>query len=300
MSNEIQMEENVAPSIPDTQITQIQMVEDIKKLGDLGKTITKQQFRAGLEKLYGLEKGELRQKQHNEVFKAALAIAGRELQEKQEQQKKTDELNGHETNKQKRKRKNKKSKRKRKSNKSKRKKKHKRKRKRNKPWEDDADAWSKKRRKMNSSKSSDTGNRNQRKDTCKAPERRLSKLKKLLKATGLGKPTVYKALKGKTSKDQVGRITQILEDNGVDVSVLSDSAIQKIGEKWALKREMADLGVDLNEPKDDAEGTSRRSRRNITNVSYVTKATNISSDEEQEELEEEYEPSDDDDDYDYC
>eukprot|EP01083_Nonionella_stella_P172514 592283_1 len=312
--------ENVAPS-ECKQFNESGMVKDMKKLWDLGEAQTKRQFRAGLEKMYSLEEGELR-KTHNKVFKAAYAIVKHELEEKQEEEQEQEEpQEPQEQEQQEEEQEIKKKKRK------KKRKKNKKSRKRKRPCSDDDDADCeldntadppKKKRKTNSSKSVDAdadnnskkkATRNRKKSGKKRYAVKLTKLRRLLKVTGLANPKLYKELKGKKNKKQVDDITKILKDNGVETSALSDRAIKKIAEEFALKREMEDLGINLNEPMEEDEGTSMRSRRNRTNVSYVTTTEKIGSDEEdedvvedeeeEEEEEDRYEPSEEDNDYDY-
>eukprot|EP01084_Bolivina_argentea_P249335 417336_1 len=316
--------ENVAPS-ECKQFNESGMVKDMKKLWDLGEAQTKRQFRAGLEKMYSLEEGELR-KTHNKVFKAAYAIVKHELEEKQEEEQEEPQEQEQQEEPQEQEQQEEEQEIKKKKRKKKRKK-NKKSRKRKRPCSDDDDADCeldntadppKKKRKTNSSKSVDAdadnnskkkATRNRKKSGKKRYAVKLTKLRRLLKVTGLANPKLYKELKGKKNKKQVDDITKILKDNGVETSALSDRAIKKIAEEFALKREMEDLGINLNEPMEEDEGTSMRSRRNRTNVSYVTTTEKIGSDEEdedvvedeeeEEEEEDRYEPSEEDNDYDY-
>jgi len=153
-----------------------------------------------------------------------------------------------------------------------------------------------------------------RKKKAKLPyENSLQKLKKLARAVGLANPKMYGKLKAMPSnKKQVDFLKELLTEKEVPITNLSEAAIKKIQADYALKREMAELGIgagggDALETEDGVPLSCRRPKRTRSKVNYKppkyekeSGGNNDGSDEEEyvedeeddEESEEEYEPSD--------
>eukprot|EP01083_Nonionella_stella_P027008 74282_1 len=95
----------------------------------------------------------------------------------------------------------------------------------------------------------------------------------------LGNPKLYKELQDKSMRKQVDVITKILNDNGVQTKSLNEETITKLKQEFALKHEMKELGIDVNDP---VSTSPRKPRRNIKGVSYAYK-----NDEQEEEVDSE-------------
>merc|ERR1712130_276464 len=122
----------------------------------------------------------------------------------------------------------------------------------------------------------------------------LTKLRKILRVCGLANPKLYKELKGKSNKNQVDAIKKLLEENEIPFDNLSDQRIKKLKQEYALKKEMEDLGININtnhdaenEEMEDVTLSSRRSRRNVSKVSYIEKEPEYDENDSQDEAEEE-------------
>ena len=134
---------------------------------------------------------------------------------------------------------------------------------------------------------------------------------------------MYGELKAKSSnKYRVQFLKDLLSEHNVPTSNLSEPAIKKLKEEYALKREMADLGIGCGaengqdlEVEDGVPLSTRRPRRNRNKVDYRqpappkydagsdaegSDAEEYEAAEEEEEAESEesdvYEPSGDDED----
>jgi len=117
--------------------------------------------------------------------------------------------------------------------------------------------------------------RRRRKSTRKPKKRgRLAKLKDLIKAVGLSNPRFYQALKKAGSeRQQILHIEEILDEKEIahDAEALSREAMEETKKKYALQKELNDLG-------DTAKliTTNGRGRRARKKVNYVD---NLSEDE---------------------
>jgi len=146
-----------------------------------------------------------------------------------------------------------------------------------------------------------------RKKKSKQPyENSLQRLKKLARAVGLTNPRMYRKLKAMSSnKKQVDFLRELLAEHDVPTNNLSESAIKKIQEEYALKREMAELGIVAGSgaAEDGVPLSCRRPKRTRSKVNYKPPKYEKGSDsdgeeeyvdeeEEESEEEEEYMPSD--------
>lgn len=96
-----------------------------------------------------------------------------------------------------------------------------------------------------SKKKSKTKGATKRKKKTKLPyENSLQKLKKMARAVGLANPKMYGKLKAMPSnKKQVDFLKELLAEHNVPTTNLSEAAIKKMQAEYALKREMAELGI---------------------------------------------------------
>jgi len=131
-----------------------------------------------------------------------------------------------------------------------------------------------------------------RKKGQKAPyERSLTKLKKLARAVGLANPRMYSKMKEmESNKKRVDFLKELLSENNVAFDNLSDRAIEKMREEFALKREMAELGIGTATEKeleceDGVPLSTRRPRRKRKEVNYRTPALPKYRDDDEEEEE---------------
>merc|ERR1711973_427424 len=119
-------------------------------------------------------------------------------------------------------------------------------------------------------------------------ESTLTKLKKLARAAGLANPKMYGQLKGLSSnKKRVDFLKQLLTENDVPIT-MNEKQIKKIQEEYALKREMADLGIGIGgnssglAVEDGVPLSTRRPKRKRNKVDYKTPKYKIGSDDEEE------------------
>ena len=171
----------------------------------------------------------------------------------------------------------------------------------------------KKKRKTNDGKEAVTESKRKKKtkSTKKPYEYSLTKLRKLLRATHLATPKIYSQLKGKSNKKQVDILKSILTENDVPINNLSDQQIKKIQQEYDLKREMKELGLDINDQQNDF--STKRPKRIRKKIKYndnygeekdgeqqeETDKVDEDGDSDQDEEEEQYQPSSDGD-SEYC
>merc|ERR1712025_554541 len=146
----------------------------------------------------------------------------------------------------------------------------------------------------------------------KAPKyTKLDKLKQLLRATRQATPRVYAQLKElKNDSARVKMCLALLAEKDVPTNDMSARAIKKLQDDWALKREMAELGLgnagdeQSLECEDGVPLSTRRPRRKRKEVSYLAPKLNLNTEsnsgaeedqgaepeEEEEEESEEYQP----------
>eukprot|EP00483_Globobulimina_turgida_P001508 UN01510 len=110
-------------------------------------------------------------------------------------------------------------------------------------------------------------------------------------------------MKGKSIKKQVKFVQNILQENGVDFSCLSDQRIKTIQKEYALKKEMEELGIsEFNVDENKNGGRSKRKRNKVCYNDTVKSDKSGSESEEmapmevkEESSDEPYEPHSDDD-----
>jgi len=131
-------------------------------------------------------------------------------------------------------------------------------------------------------------------------EATLTKLKKLARAAALANPKMYGELKScGSNKKRVDFLKKLLTDNDVPIT-MNEKQIKKIQEDYALKREMADLGIGIGSSKqldceDGVPLSARRPKRTRKVVSYKT--PKYKGDDFSEEEGDENGDDDDDDEY---
>lgn len=118
-------------------------------------------------------------------------------------------------------------------------------------------------------------------------EATLTKLKRLARAAGLANPKMYGELKSvESNKKRVEFLKKLLTDNDVPIT-MNEKQIKKIQEDYALKREMADLGIGIgtgnpSEFEDGVPLSCRRPKRTRKAVNYKTPKYNADGSEEEE------------------
>jgi len=95
--------------------------------------------------------------------------------------------------------------------------------------------------------------------------RKLTQLKKLLRATKLATPKIYSAMKNKTNQQQIEILYDIFHKKDIPCNseYLTNSVIAQTKKEYDIKHELKDLGIDEN-----TNDTSERSRRTKTRVNY--------------------------------